>query len=52
MPSLAIVTLTAREVLRLFVIAITAHLIRSYSVIVGTPAFCGGDNEVQLSDQF
>jgi hypothetical protein len=39
-------------VLRLFVTAITAHIIRSYSVIVGTPAFCGGDNEVQLSDQF
>ena len=45
-------SLGAREVLRLFVIAITAPIICSYRITIRTPAFCGGDNEVQLSNQF
>jgi len=46
-------SLGAGEVLRLFVIAITAPIICSYRAIAGgMPAFCGGDNEVQLSNKF
>ena len=37
--------LDAREVLRVFVTAITAHITCSYSVSLGRP-FYGGDNEV------
>jgi len=40
-----------REVLRLFVMAITDRIICSYNVVVAMPAYCGGDNEVQLSNQ-
>ena len=42
--------LAMREVLRLFVMAITDRIICSYNVVVAMPAYCGGDNEVQLSN--
>jgi hypothetical protein len=44
-------SLTTREVLRLFVMAITSCIICSYNVVVAMPAYCGGDNEVQVSNQ-
>jgi len=44
--------LRRQEVLRVFVTAITAHIISSYSVMVRTPALCGGDDDAQISNQF
>jgi hypothetical protein len=44
-------SLTTREVLRFFVMAITSCIICSYNVVVAMPAYRGGDNEVQVSNQ-
>jgi len=44
--------LKTREVLRLFVMTITSRIICSYKCRRRRmPAYCGGDNEIQLSNE-